>query len=117
MKIEDTLFLRQHGTWRDHETLTFGTALSLAALLATTVLALADDVRTGKAAYGDWQTDSPGVTRKITVNDLNAPLETPVTANRSKVVAKPADAALKHPERAALRCCGVRARVQPTALP
>jgi glucose/arabinose dehydrogenase len=74
---------------------TFGTASSLAALLATTVLALADDVRTGKAAYGDWQTDSPGVTRKITVNDLNAPLETPVTANRSKVVAKPADAALK----------------------
>jgi hypothetical protein len=74
---------------------TFGTASSLAALLATTALALPDDVRTGKAAYGDWQTDSPGVTRKITVNDLNAPLETPVTANRSKVVAKPADAALK----------------------
>ena len=51
--------------------------------------------RTGRSAYGDWQTDAPGVTRKITVGDLNAPLETPVTANRSKVVAKPIDAALK----------------------
>jgi glucose/arabinose dehydrogenase len=74
---------------------TFGMASSLAALLATSALALADDVRTGKTAYGDWQTDAPGVMRKITVNDLDVPLETPVTANRSKVVAKPADAMLK----------------------
>jgi len=74
---------------------TFGMASSLAALLATSALALADDVRTGKTAYGDWQTDAPGVMRKITVNDLDVPLETPVTANRSRVVAKPADAMLK----------------------
>ncbi|MEA2947579.1 MAG: hypothetical protein QOI40_2909 [Alphaproteobacteria bacterium] len=74
---------------------TFDAATSLAALLATSALALGDDVRIGKEAYGDWQTDAPGVTRKIMVGDLNMPLETPSTANRSKVVAKPADAELR----------------------
>ena len=57
------------------------TVSSVAVLLATSALALAEDVRTGKAAYGDWQTDAPGVMRKITVNDLAAPLETPPSAN------------------------------------
>jgi glucose/arabinose dehydrogenase len=77
----------KHGTVR--------TVSLLVALLATSSWALADDVRAGKAAYGDWQTDAPGVMRKITVNDLNPPLETPSTANRSKVIAKPAGAELK----------------------
>ena len=54
-------------------------------------------VHTGKAAYGDWHSDAPGVMRKITSADLPKPLETPSTANRSRVVAKPADAALKVP--------------------
>jgi len=72
-----------------------GTAASVAALAAASVLAAPGDVRTGKAAFGDWQTDAPGVTRKITAGDLGLPLETPSTANRSRVVAKPAGAALK----------------------
>src|ERR1700722_2202826 len=55
-------------------------------------------VRMGKAAYGDWHSDAPGVTRKITPADLAAPLETPSAANRSKVVPRPPDAALKAPE-------------------
>ena len=75
--------------------LTSRAASSLAALLATSAFGLADDVRVGKATYGDWQTDAPGVMRKITVGDLDVPLETPSTANRSKVVAKPPDAELK----------------------
>ena len=70
------------------------TVSSVAVLLATTALAFAEDVRTGKAAYGDWQTDAPGVMRKITVNDLPAPHETPPAANMSRVVAKPAGASL-----------------------
>ena len=74
--------------------ITVRTASLLGTLLATSALALADELRTGKAAYGDWQTDAPGVIRKITVNDLDAPLETPSTANRSRVVAKPAGAVL-----------------------
>jgi glucose/arabinose dehydrogenase len=70
------------------------TATPIAVLLATSALALAEEVRTGKAAYGDWQTDAPGVMRKITVNDLAAPLETPPTAHFSRVIAKPAGASL-----------------------
>src|SRR6516162_5543458 len=68
---------------------------SVAAVLATSALVAADDVRTGRSAYGDWQTDAPGLMRKITVDDLGPPLETPPTANRSRVVAKPADGVLK----------------------
>ncbi len=75
------------------KTLSFCTATSLLALLS--LPALAQDVRVGKAAYGDWQTDAPGVTRKITVNDLSAPLETPSGRNFSKIIDKPAGAALK----------------------
>lgn len=55
-------------------------------------------VRVGKAAYGDWHSDAPGVTRKITPADLAAPLETPSAANRSKVVPRPSDATLKAPD-------------------
>lgn len=65
------------------------------ALLATSALVEAQEVRVGRAAYGDWQTDSPGILRKITADDLRVPLETPPGRNFSKVVAKPADAALK----------------------
>jgi glucose/arabinose dehydrogenase len=75
--------------------LAFNTACSLVALLATSALAVADDVRAGSSAFGDWQTDAPGVTRKITVIDLPAPLATPPARNFSKVIPKPANAALK----------------------
>jgi hypothetical protein len=43
-----------------------------------------------RQAEGRHGKEAPAICGKIT----NAPLETPVTANRSKVVAKPADAAL-----------------------
>jgi len=58
----------------------------------------AGSVRTGKAAFGDWHSDAPGVLRKISPADLPSPRETPSVANRSRVVPKPADAALKAPE-------------------
>jgi hypothetical protein len=68
------IFLRDQpetgGTMRQRA---FGTLSLLAALLITSSWALADDVRTSKAAYGDWQTDAPCVMRKITANDLNPP--------------------------------------------
>jgi hypothetical protein len=69
--------------------------------MATSLLALlslpapAQDVRVGKAAYGDWQTDAPGVMRKITVNDLSAPFETSSGRNFSKIIDKPTGAMLK----------------------
>ena len=75
--------------------------LSGVMLFSVAGLALAQNaamVRTGRAAYGDWHSDAPGIMRKITAADLAAPLETPSTANRSRVVPKPAGAALKAPE-------------------
>src|SRR6202521_139863 len=86
----------KHFATRDQERggtmthLAFNTACSLVALLATSALAVADDVRAGSSAFGDWQTDAPGVTRKITVSDLPAPLATPPARNFSKVIPKPA---------------------------
>src|ERR1700730_4323744 len=69
------------------------TTCSLVALLATS--ALAEDLRTGTAAFGDWQTDAPGATRKITVDALPAPLATPSARNVSKVIPQPENATLK----------------------
>src|SRR5271169_765105 len=65
------------------------------ALLAISRPVSAQSVRTGPDAYGDWRTDAPGVMRKITLADLPTPGATISTANRSKVVPKPADATLK----------------------
>lgn len=68
---------------------------SAAAMAVSLSWAQAQDVRTGRTAYGDWHVDAPGVMRKITQADVVPQLETPSAANRSKVVPKPADAALK----------------------
>ena len=72
-------------------------ALTGAAFIGFVGAGFAQTVRTGTAAYGDWHSDAPGVTRKITPADLAKPLETPAKANRSKVVARPENAALKAP--------------------
>jgi len=64
----------------------------LAVLIAGGTGASAQTVRTGDNAYGDWQTDAPGVVRKITPADLPPAMTTPSTANRSKVVGRPVGA-------------------------
>ena len=51
----------------------------------------------GKAAYGDWRSDAPGIRRYIRVSDLPAPYVTNSTAHNTVVVEKPADARLKVP--------------------
>jgi glucose/arabinose dehydrogenase len=64
------------------------------------VLGLAADeapLQTGPAAYGDWRTDAPGVRRKITPDDMPAPLASPPVANPPRVIAKPAGASPKAP--------------------
>lgn len=66
-----------------------------AALVAGVSAAFALDSRGGNSAYGDWKTDSPGLMRKILPEDVQAPMATPSTANRSKVVPKPADAKIQ----------------------
>ena len=54
-------------------------------------------ILTGPAAFGDWTTDAPGVTRKITLDALPPPGAKPGIAWPS-IVARPADAELKLPE-------------------
>lgn len=54
-------------------------------------------VLTGEAARGDWTTDAPGVRRKLTVDDLPAPFETPSANNGPRVVARPEGAWPKAP--------------------
>ena len=54
-------------------------------------------VLTGKAAMGDWTSDAPGVTRKITVQDLPPPGSNALAINRARVVDRPANAQPKVP--------------------
>jgi hypothetical protein len=51
----------------------------------------------GKAAYGDWRSDAPGIRRHIRVSDLPLPYSTPSIANSVSVVARPAHAQLRVP--------------------
>lgn len=53
---------------------------------------------TGKDALGDWTTDAPGVRRKVTVDDLAKPYDTPSADNHPKIVSRPQDAWPKAPE-------------------
>lgn len=53
---------------------------------------------TGKAALGDWTTDAPGVRRKITLDDLAIPFDTPSAQNHPRVVDRPEGAWPKVPE-------------------
>lgn len=46
---------------------------------------------TGRAAFGDWRGDAPGVRRLITPADLPAPFATPPAGNSPRVVKRPAD--------------------------
>ena len=55
-------------------------------------------VLAGKAAMGDWTSDAPGVTRKITVQDLPPPGSNAFAINRAHVVDRPADAQPKVPQ-------------------
>jgi glucose/arabinose dehydrogenase/cytochrome c2 len=43
----------------------------------------------GRAAFGDWRSDAPGVRRLIQVEDLPAPFVTPSAGNSPRVVRRP----------------------------
>ena len=76
--------------------LTFSAALFLIAVM-TGASAEQGAVLTGKAAVGDWTSDAPGVTRKITVQDLPPPGSNVLAINRARVVDRPAEAQPKVP--------------------
>jgi len=75
-------------------------ALAGAVLLLTTSFATAADRQTltGTAAFGDWSKDAPGVTRHITVDDLDAPNVTPSADNGPQTVPMPSRARPKVPD-------------------
>ncbi len=54
-------------------------------------------VLSGKAAFGDFRTDAPGVRRHITAADVPQPFSSESPRNQVQVVTKPADAQLKVP--------------------
>src|ERR1700754_2643682 len=53
---------------------------------------------TGKDALGDWTTDAPGVRRKVTLDDLARPYDTPSADNHPKLVSRPEGAWPKAPD-------------------
>src|SRR4051812_43372932 len=55
-------------------------------------------VLTGKDALGDWTTDAPGVRRKVTLDDLPPPYDTPSVDNGPRLVPRPAGASPKVPK-------------------
>src|SRR5205814_1276260 len=46
-------------------------------------------VLTGEGAMGDWNTDAPGVRRRITVADLPKPFESPSAQNNPRLAKRP----------------------------
>lgn len=73
--------------------------LAAAAFTGTALVAhtAAPTVLTGKDALGDWSTDKPGVTRKITATDLPKPNQAESARNNSIVDDRPANAKLSVP--------------------
>jgi glucose/arabinose dehydrogenase len=53
---------------------------------------------TGKDALGDWTSDAPGVRRRITVDDLATPYETPSAKNHPRLTRRPEGAWPKAPK-------------------
>ena len=78
--------------------------LAILPLILAATTALGDDPKpgvrtlTGKDALGDWTTDAPGMRRKITVDDLATPYDTPSAMNFPRVAPRPEGAWPKAPE-------------------
>jgi glucose/arabinose dehydrogenase len=69
------------------------TALALVLVAAFTAPALGQSAPLiGSAAFGDWRTDKPGLSRLIKPEDLPKPGATPSSANVSRVVPRPPSA-------------------------
>src|SRR5438046_6572059 len=72
-------------------------AAAFSIAVSTGTAAESGTLLTGKAAMGDWRSDSPEVRRKITVADLPPPSSNALAINRARVVDRPADAQPKVP--------------------
>jgi glucose/arabinose dehydrogenase len=79
-----------------HHCIVNGMALALATAFAAP--AMGQSPLTGNAAFGDWRSDKPGVTRLIKPENLPKPGATPSAANVSRVVPRPASAVPQVPD-------------------
>jgi glucose/arabinose dehydrogenase len=79
-----------------HHCIPNGMALMLAGTLAAP--AMGQSPLTGNAAFGDWRTDKPGVSRLIKPENLPKPGATPSAANVSRVVPRPGSAVPQVPD-------------------
>jgi glucose/arabinose dehydrogenase len=70
----------------------------IAAALAPTISISAEEVKTGKAAFGDWRQDAPGVRRHIRLGDLPKPEMYESASNPPDKTVRRADARPKVPE-------------------
>src|ERR1700761_1811402 len=73
------------------------TLIALGGLSGSGPATAQSNVREGKDAFGSWQQDAPGTTRLIRPKDLPAPGATASSANMSRVVPRPAEAAPQVP--------------------
>jgi glucose/arabinose dehydrogenase len=71
--------------------------MTLAFIFTMNVAKAEEELRTGKAAFGDYRSDAPGVRRLITVRDLPAPYTSPTVDNGPRMVPRPADTIPKVP--------------------
>jgi glucose/arabinose dehydrogenase len=72
-------------------------AIACAIVVATTGNARAQSVLSGAQAFGDWHQDAPLVARRITVDALPAPGQSPSAFNVPRIVDRPADSPLRLP--------------------
>ena len=75
-----------------------GTTIALAIETAFADGKPSSPVLTGRDALGDWTTDAPGVRRKITIDDLAKPYETPSANNFPKPARRPNGAMPRAPK-------------------
>jgi glucose/arabinose dehydrogenase len=73
-------------------------ASTTAATLSRAAQTTGSELLTGEAARGDWQTDRPGVRRKLTTADLPAAYATQSAKNHPHEIAQPPGATLHVPE-------------------
>ena len=80
-------------------TSSFAISIALAFGIATSTCAAAGTgtLLTGKAAMGDWTSDTPGVRRRITVQDLPPPSSNALAINLPRVARRPANTRLQVP--------------------
>ncbi len=73
------------------------TFLAVLSIIGSVATVHAEAVRSGPAAFGDWRSDAPGVTREIKPDGLAAPFASPSSSQAPLVIARPTSAGPRLP--------------------